>query len=315
MTNWSPRDVVAHLVGWNGLMIEASASILSGQQLSYYADAPNDYSNINAGFTARYSSGSKQELLKELRSSLESLEAYVIALPAEELTSDHGVQHYSGRSATVSKVIESLADDYRYHTNEIREWLNTKMIEPNTTDKPSELSWVARLPLTRDPVFVRQMSLVFLIPLVVLGLIMIVIEWPLDTQRLGMVAKVVLITGSVMLSLYLFVIFGVLRGRQEIRYTLDAKSAREETAGPLKYMNIVKLLLVLSGKPTFASIGLMAQGPKSERITWKRVEKVVSDQRTKTITLRKGRTDLMVLHCEDTNFDQVLAWVQANVGK
>jgi hypothetical protein len=124
MNGWEPRDVVAHLIGWNGLMIEASSSILTGQPPSYYEDAPNDYSNINAGFTAKFSSRSKQELLAELKSSLEGLEAYVLALPAGELTADHGVSHYRGGPATVSKILESLAGDYRYHTNEIREWLN-----------------------------------------------------------------------------------------------------------------------------------------------------------------------------------------------
>jgi len=118
-----------------------------------------------------------------------------------------------------------------------------------TPENLSELTWVAKLPLTRDPVFVRQMSLVFLIPLVVLGLIMVIIEWPLDAQSLGMVAKIVLLTEGIMLVLYLLVIFGILRGRQEIRFTLDEKSAHEETTGPLRYMNIVKLLLVFPVNP------------------------------------------------------------------
>lgn len=184
------------------------------------------------------------------------------------------------------------------------------MHSPHITKNPSELTWVAKLPLARDPVFVRQMTLVFLIPLIVLGLVLVIIEWPPDVQRLGLIAKIVLVTGTAMLVLYLFVIFGVLRGRQEIRYALDAKGVREETAGPLKYMNIVKLLLVFSGKPTYASIGLMVQGPKSERVTWKRVKKIMPDPQTRTVTLRKGRTDLMVLHCTDENYEQVLAWVQ-----
>jgi hypothetical protein len=123
MNGWSPRDVVAHLVGWNSFMIEASSSILAGQSPSYYADAPNDYSHINAGFTAKYSSRSQQELLAELKSSLEGLEAYILGLPAGELVADHGVRHYRGDPATVSKILESLAGDYRYHTNQISEWL------------------------------------------------------------------------------------------------------------------------------------------------------------------------------------------------
>jgi len=118
-----------------------------------------------------------------------------------------------------------------------------------------------------------------------------------------------------MLTLYLLVIFGILRGRQEIRFTLDEKSAHEETVGPLRYMNIVKLLLVLSGKTTYTSIGLMAQGPKSERITWKRVETVIPSPDTKTVTLRKGRTDLMVLHCTEENSEQILEWARAKVDR
>jgi len=57
----------------------------------------------------------------------------------------------------------------------------------------------------------------------------------------------------------------------------------------------------------------MAQGPKSERITWKRVEPIVPDPDAKTVTLRKGRTNLMVLHCTDENYEQVLGWVQMRI--
>ncbi len=56
MSGWSPRDVVAHLIGWNRQMIDASAAILRGETPAYYADAPNDYRNINAGFVNQYAS-------------------------------------------------------------------------------------------------------------------------------------------------------------------------------------------------------------------------------------------------------------------
>jgi hypothetical protein len=124
MNGWSPRDVVAHLIGWNKLMIEASLSILAGKPPSYYDDAPNDYSQINSGFTAEYASHAKQELLAELRSSMESFEAFVLTLPEYKLVAHHGVRHYSGSPATVSKIIASLAGDYQNHTQQIREWLN-----------------------------------------------------------------------------------------------------------------------------------------------------------------------------------------------
>jgi hypothetical protein len=124
MNSWSPRDVVAHLIGWNSLMIESSLSILAGKSPSYYDDVRNDYSNINSGFTAKHSSQSKQELLAELQSSMENFEAFIYTLPAKELAADHGVAHYSGSPATVTKIINSLSGDYQHHTHQIIEWLN-----------------------------------------------------------------------------------------------------------------------------------------------------------------------------------------------
>ncbi len=122
MDDWTPRDVLAHLIGWNSLMIDSSRSILAGKPPSYYDDSKNDYSNINAGFTKQFSSRSKQELLAQLKSSMEKFEAFIISLPDEELTASHGVVHYSGVPATVSKIINSLAGDYQYHTNQILKW-------------------------------------------------------------------------------------------------------------------------------------------------------------------------------------------------
>ena len=126
MNDWSPRDVVAHLIGWNRLMIEASLSILAGQPPAYYADAPNDYSNINAAFVAKHSSYLREDLLHELESSMVEFKAYIAGLSPADLSSDHGVIHYSGRPATISAIITSLAGDYQHHARQISDWLVVK---------------------------------------------------------------------------------------------------------------------------------------------------------------------------------------------
>jgi len=123
MDDWSPRDAVAHLVGWNTLMVESSLSILAGKPPSYYDDAKNDYSNINSGFVQKHTSRSKQELLAELDSSMKKFEAFISSLPAGELTADHDVLHYSGSPASVARIVNSLAGDYKYHTRQITEWM------------------------------------------------------------------------------------------------------------------------------------------------------------------------------------------------
>lgn len=187
------------------------------------------------------------------------------------------------------------------------------MAESKPINTTSKFSWVSKQSFVRDPVFIRQMSLVFIIPLIFVALLLVVILWPMDSETLGFIARIVLITGVFMLALYLFVIFVVLRGRQEVRFTLDDSGVLVETAGPLKYMNIVKSLLVLSGNPTYAGIGLMAQGPQSAQLSWEMADGFLPDRQAKTITLRKGPEDLMVLFCSDENFEQVSSWIAAKL--
>jgi hypothetical protein len=123
MGDWAPRDVVAHLVGWNRFMIQACDSILAGEPPVYYADAANNYAGINAALVGHYASRSKAALLEDLASSMGELSAYVAGLPPAALTTTRGVIHHSGESATVAKVFRSLAGDYQEHVREIRAWL------------------------------------------------------------------------------------------------------------------------------------------------------------------------------------------------
>jgi hypothetical protein len=120
---WSPREVVAHLVGWNGLMLASCQDILQGRAPAYYADADNDYANINAGFVSRFASTGRETLLAELINSEQALVAFLKDLDSTEWHADHGVIHHSGGPATVARVLASLESDYRDHTRQIESWL------------------------------------------------------------------------------------------------------------------------------------------------------------------------------------------------
>jgi len=123
MSGWSPRDVVAHLIGWNRRMITACQSILKGQTPDYYADREFNYSHINAEYMAQYDSQNKGEMLAELETSLGEMQAYVRSLKPGDLDAETGVPHYRGGFATAARTLGSLAGDYEEHAHEIREWL------------------------------------------------------------------------------------------------------------------------------------------------------------------------------------------------
>lgn len=125
MNGWSPRDVIAHLIAWNGEMLRVCMGLQKGQTPAYYTDAPNDYSNINAGFIAKYDAQEKEKLLRDLEETKSELVTYLRSLPPEEWDADHGVIHYRGGAATIRRTIQSLAGDYRHHTQEILAWNNS----------------------------------------------------------------------------------------------------------------------------------------------------------------------------------------------
>jgi len=120
--DWTPRDVVAHLVGWNRRMIQACQAILAGRTPDYYADAPNDYRTINAEYVARFASPSKETLLGELGAGLKELVEFAAALDPAEWEASHAVRHYRGALATVASTLATLAGDYSEHARQIREW-------------------------------------------------------------------------------------------------------------------------------------------------------------------------------------------------
>ena len=118
--DWAPRDIVAHLIGWNRNILIGCQQIRQGISPFYHQDALNDYRQANAESIAKYDSTDRQALLGELRSSKDELVAYVKGLDQEELDKDWGPQHYRGGPATVGRSIESLMGDYIEHTREIQ---------------------------------------------------------------------------------------------------------------------------------------------------------------------------------------------------
>jgi Protein of unknown function (DUF1706) len=126
MNGWSPRDTVAHLVGWNRAMIEACQELSRGQTPAYYKERAIDYRDMNAGFVARYAAQDRDALLSELAESLDELRRYLSGLEPGDWEADHGVVHYRGGAATVARTITSLAGDYQHHAQEIRAWLDAR---------------------------------------------------------------------------------------------------------------------------------------------------------------------------------------------
>ena len=116
---WTPRDIVAHLIGWNRNILVGCQQIKTGISPFYHIDGPNDYRKVNAESIARSNSMDRGMLLEELAGSKDELVAYVTALDEHDWDKDWGPQHYRGGPATIARSIQSLTNDYLDHTEEI----------------------------------------------------------------------------------------------------------------------------------------------------------------------------------------------------
>jgi hypothetical protein len=117
--DWAPRDVVAHLIGWNRNIRLGCDEIRAGRAPSYHGDAANDYRTINAGFTTTYDSTDGDVLLSELAEASRALREYFEGTRESDWARNFGPQHYRGDPATIDRCAESITREYEEHGRQI----------------------------------------------------------------------------------------------------------------------------------------------------------------------------------------------------
>jgi hypothetical protein len=116
---WSPRDVVAHLIGWNRYTVRGAAQIARGELPFYDVDPGEDYANVNQAHVRDYPSRLKEVLLAELRASAAELSEALSRLDPDTWSRDFGVRH-KGQTVTIESTVNDLIVDYRHHREQIR---------------------------------------------------------------------------------------------------------------------------------------------------------------------------------------------------
>lgn len=118
LNGWSPRDIVAHLIGWNRHVIKGSEQIQRGELPFYDLDPGENYSKVNAALVQHYDSTDKQLLLDQLQASALELKELLQSLDVEYWARDFGVRH-GGAEVTIRNTVDELIDDYDHHRRQI----------------------------------------------------------------------------------------------------------------------------------------------------------------------------------------------------
>lgn len=182
---------------------------------------------------------------------------------------------------------------------------------PEPTDEPATMEWVATLSLLQNKTVVTQLGLVLFIPLAILACILIAINQPSGAEEWGVIGQIVLLTGGIFLGLMLIAVLLVYGGRYEYEFQVNHQGIRGRPHGRTAKKNrIINFLLMFSGKPTATGAGLLAQARQEEYVAWNDFDKVVADEKNRTITLQKGKRPLMVIPCDQEHYAAVLEMAQ-----
>ena len=117
--DWTPRDILAHFVGWNRITLVGCAELREGVEPFYFYDGTNDYRRVNATFLRRFDSTDRDSLLKQMEEGMEALKGFLRTVDNGDWGLDTGIVHYRGGPATISRCVDSLIRDYRRHREEI----------------------------------------------------------------------------------------------------------------------------------------------------------------------------------------------------
>ena len=121
MDGWAPRDVTAHLIGWNLYTIKGCQQLMRGELPFYFIDPGNDFCKVNALLVRKYDSKDKKKLLKQLHASMEKLKTFLITVEPADWETDFGVK-YRGEIITIKNTVDALIFDFINHRQQIEKW-------------------------------------------------------------------------------------------------------------------------------------------------------------------------------------------------
>lgn len=184
---------------------------------------------------------------------------------------------------------------------------------------PSEkLTWEAAVPLMRSTVVLRQLAIVLVASCaLVAGFVLFLqaiggdLTWE-SAWRLVRIFLLILGGLALLAALVMLVLYG---NRYEYRYTIDEQGITAATTGATSKKNtIVNVLLALSGRPSAAGAGVLAQSRQGERIRWQDVNDLTTDAGRREIVLRRRKRAVMLVQCTAENYESVLGRIRQALG-
>jgi hypothetical protein len=180
----------------------------------------------------------------------------------------------------------------------------------------NEIQWMIDVPMFRNRYILRGLAAAIGIPFgIVIIVILIVAKGDIfgtDAKyALGLILLLFLITYLLILIVYgaKYAAGYIVDDKGVTNYTLPKQAKRSRILN-----GILVVTGVISGRPSAAAAGLIAQSKQIMEIKWKNIRKVSYDPKRSTILIRGGLTEKIAVFCLDENYDRVEALIKARSG-
>ena len=130
MDGWTPRDVTAHLIGWNLYTIKGCQQLKKGELPDYLIDPGDDFCKVNALLVRKYNSTDKKKLLAQLKNSTDKLKRYLISIDPNDWETDFGIT-YKEEVIKIKNTVDELITDFITHRQQIEKWAEKAQIPRN----------------------------------------------------------------------------------------------------------------------------------------------------------------------------------------
>lgn len=183
-------------------------------------------------------------------------------------------------------------------------------MENGESDK---LSWEISVPLFKTGVILKDLGIALGIPFGLLIILLLVISGG-DISSKGVLYPLMSI-GILFLLSFLF-IMALYGGRYAAGYVIDNRGILNYTQQSQRKKNTsVNLMLViigfLTGKPSAAGTGLLAQSKQSVFVRWNEIRKVKIHPDSMTIIIKGGLACKIAIFCNADNFMSVRNTIMA----
>ena len=172
---------------------------------------------------------------------------------------------------------------------------------------PNKIAWKISVPIFHNYIILKQLALALGIPFGLLALFLLVIK----------AYNGFLLMAILFLATYVFIRI-VWGGNYHVGFELNANGMHTYTmkqqAKQNRIINGATVLLgFISGKPTVAGAGFLAQSKQDITIPWRNIKKVTYLPKKHTVMIKSGFTETIAIFCTKENYADVEVYIRSRM--